>query len=361
MIVLAPGARIGILGGGQLGRMLATAGAELGFDIHVFSPEADSPAGRVAAVSKVGSFDDDDALAEFAAGVDAVTFEFENIPVSALAACARYAPIRPGTWALELTQDRLIEKDFVQSLGLSPAPYRAVSSRSELDVALNALGLPAILKTRRMGYDGKGQALIRDRSEADAAFAALGGAEAVLEGFVDFAREASVILARGAEGDVVAFAVTQNSHRAGILRESIAPAPIADSVAREAVAGAAVIALALEHIGVLAVEYFIMPDGGLRVNEIAPRVHNSGHWTQDVGGVSQFTQHMRAVAGWPLSLPSPPASPVRMINLIGEDATNWRDWAEQPTARLHLYGKHEARPGRKMGHVTLVAAAKPTK
>jgi 5-(carboxyamino)imidazole ribonucleotide synthase len=358
--MLAPGARIGILGGGQLGRMLATAAAELGFDVHIFTPEQDSPAGRVAAACTIAPYEDESSLERFAAGVDVVTFEFENVPVSALQVCARHTQVRPGARSLELTQDRLIEKQFVESLGLLAAPFRPVSTAAELDVAIAALGLPAILKTRRMGYDGKGQAKITAAADAAVALAAMQSAPAVLEGFVAFSCEVSVILARGTDGAIEPFTVTQNTHRDGILRESLAPAPIPAMVAAQAVEEATAIAAALDHVGVLAVEFFVEAEGGLRVNEIAPRVHNSGHWTQDAGGVSQFTQHIRAVVGWPLARPESPPSPVQMINIIGDDATYWRNFAVQPAVRLHLYGKREVRDGRKMGHATIMDSSTDT-
>lgn len=349
---LPPGSRIGILGDGQLGRMLATAAAELGFDIHIFAPEPDSPAARVAARVTVAPYDDAGAISAFAQSVDAVTFEFENIPVATLAACAAHAPIRPGVASLEQTQDRLIEKRFIESLGLRPAPYRAVSTQADLTSAIDQIATPAILKTRRMGYDGKGQVLIRAPQEAPEAWAALTHAPSVLEGFVAFSCEVSVVLARGLDGACAPFAVTQNEHRDGILRRSIAPAPVSAQTAAAAIEAAAAIANALDHVGVLAVEFFVEPDGTLRVNEIAPRVHNSGHWTQDAPGPSQFEQHIRAVAGWPLIAPPPQSHTFEMINLIGEDATDWRKWAQDPHARVHLYGKRQQRQARKMGHIT---------
>lgn len=353
MSPLPPGSRIGILGGGQLGRMLALAAAELGFDAHIYTPEADSPAARVAAGAVVAPYEDAAALARFAAGVDAVTFEFENVPVAALATCAAQALVRPGARSLELTQDRLIEKQFVNRLGLATAPFAAVGSLAELEEGLATIGAPAILKTRRFGYDGKGQARIASAADGPAAFAALKGQPAILEGFVDFDREVSVVAARGPDGAFAPFAVTENVHADGILRRSTAPAAVTAALAAEAVAAAEAIASGLDHVGVLAVEFFVEAEGPLRVNEIAPRVHNSGHWTQDAGSVSQFEQHIRAVAGWPLAAPEAPGQPVTMVNLIGDDAAHWRSLAAKPTARLHLYGKRDQRPGRKMGHLTI--------
>ena len=354
MSPLPPGSRIGILGGGQLGRMLAMAAAELGFDAHIYTPEADSPAARVAANAVVGSYEDVEGLTRFAAGVDAVTFEFENVPLEALATCAAQAPVRPGPRSLEFTQDRLIEKQFVRGLGLETAPFADVSAATDVTAALAALGTPAILKTRRLGYDGKGQVRIGAPGEAAAALSALGGAPAILEGFVSFERELSVFAGRAEDGSFAPFAVTENVHADGILRRSKAPAAVSAEIASEALEAAKRIANGLGHIGVLAVEFFLEADGRLRVNEIAPRVHNSGHWTQDAGAVSQFEQHIRAVAGWPLVPPTPPVKPVVMLNLIGDDATDWRALAAQPSARLHLYGKRAHRPGRKMGHLTLI-------
>lgn len=354
MSPLPPGSRIGILGGGQLGRMLAMAAAELGFDAHIYTPEADSPAARVAARAVVGPYEDAAGLARFAAEVDAVTFEFENVPLQALATCAAQAPVRPGARSLTLTQDRLVEKQFVRGLGLETAPFAAVNAAADAAPALAAVGAPGILKTRRLGYDGKGQVRIGAVEEAAAAFQALGGAPAILEGFVSFDRELSVLAARAEDGAFAPFAVTENVHADGILRRSKAPAAVSAAVASQALEAAERIANGLDHIGVLAVEFFLEADGRLRVNEVAPRVHNSGHWTQDAGPVSQFAQHIRAVAGWPLVPPEGPAHPVVMLNLIGDDATDWRALAAQPTARLHLYGKRAHRPGRKMGHLTLI-------
>jgi 5-(carboxyamino)imidazole ribonucleotide synthase len=335
--------------------MLATAAAELGFDVHIYTPEEDSPASRVAAKTTVAPYTDLAAVTAFAAAVDAVTLEFENIPVETLAACAKATPVRPGTKSLAMTQDRSVEKRFIASLGLATAPFADVATEAELSAALKDLGCPAILKSRRFGYDGKGQALIKTPSDSQAALAQMAGHPAILEGFVAFEREISVIIARGTDNAMTAFPVTQNEHRAGILRRSTAPAPIAEDTAKEATSAAATIAEALDHVGVLAVEFFLEPGGKLRVNEIAPRVHNSGHWTQDAGGVSQFEQHIRAVAGWPLRTPHVPRPAVVMHNLIGEDAADWRAWASKPNAQLHLYGKREQRAGRKMGHVTTPA------
>lgn len=352
MTMLAPGAVIGILGGGQLGRMLATAAAKLGFDVHIYTDEADSPAVRVATAATVSAYDDAAALAAFARAVDVVTTEFENIPRAALERlAAEGAPVRPTAAAVATAQDRCNEKTFFQAHGVATAPFAPVDSRADLDAALAQIGAPAILKTRRLGYDGKGQARLATPADADAAFAALHGAPAILEGHVQFACEVSVILARGVDGATSAFDVCENAHGGGILHRTVAPARIAPEVARAAVEAAATIAGALEYVGVLTVEFFVTPEGRVIANEMAPRVHNSGHWTVEACLTSQFEQHIRAVAGWPLG-PTVRLADAEMVNLIGAEAQDWAQWAADPSARLTLYGKREARQGRKMGHVT---------
>jgi len=348
---LASGSTIGILGGGQLGRMLAVAAAELGFDCVVYEPEADCPAGRVAARCFTAAWDDEAALAAFAACVDVVTFEFENVPATSLAFLQARAPIRPGLKSLQWTQDRLVEKQFVQSLGLKTAPFAASDSLQGLEHATAAIGVPAILKTRTLGYDGKGQFRLSQSSDIAEAWAALGGKPAILEGFVPFEREVSVILARAVDGQVAAYDVTENVHQGGILRTSTVPAAISAPMHAKAVQAASQIAAALDHIGVLAVEFFLVGDD-LVVNEIAPRVHNSGHWTQDGCAASQFQQHIRAVVHWPLASPKRHAPHVVMTNLIGHDVDTWADLAGQADTFVHLYGKRAVRDGRKMGHVT---------
>lgn len=347
---LAPGSTIGILGGGQLGRMLAVAAAELGFDCVVYEPEADCPAGRVAARCITAAWDDQEALAAFADCVDVVTFEFENVPAPSLAFLEKRAIIRPGLKSLQLTQDRLVEKQFIQGLGLETAPFAACDTLEDLDDAVAAIGLPAILKTRTLGYDGKGQFRLSQPSDAAEAWAALGGMPAILEGFVPFDREVSVILARAVDGSFAAYDVTENVHQGGILRTSTVPAQVSDALGDKAVAAAAQIAEALDHIGVLAVEFFVVGEG-LVINEIAPRVHNSGHWTQDGCAADQFQQHIRAVVHWPLASTKRHASNVVMTNLIGKDVDAWADLAGQPDTFVHLYGKRAVRDGRKMGHV----------
>ncbi|MFC4724861.1 5-(carboxyamino)imidazole ribonucleotide synthase [Glycocaulis abyssi] len=348
--MLKPGARIGILGGGQLGRMLAMDAARLGFDVHIFTPEDNSPAARVAAACTVAPYEDLDAVARFAADVDIVTYEFENVPVETARKAGEHAPLRPGVKALEVCQDRVTEKRFVNDAGIETTPWRAVSSAADAVEAIDALGTPAILKTRRMGYDGKGQQVIRKAEDAAAAFEALGGVACILEAFAPFTREVSVVAARSVEGQIAAYPLAENHHEGGILRTSIAPAPGAGALAGQALRIASAVLEGLDYVGVLAVELFVLEDGRLWVNEIAPRVHNTGHWTMDACAVSQFQQHVRAVAGWTLGDPAPHTA-ARMDNLIGEDAEHWQVLSAEPGVCLHLYGKGEARTGRKMGHV----------
>ena len=341
--VLGPGSTVGILGGGQLGRMLAIAAAQMGLHAHIYCPEDNPPAGEVAAKTTQGAYDDAARLAAFAAEVDVVTYEFENVPASAVDALEAHVPVRPGRAALAAAQDRIVEKDFLNSAGAPTVPYAAVDDAASLAQALDKIGAPAILKTRRFGYDGKGQARIMTAADADAALAAMAGAPAILEGFADFRREISVIAARGLDGAVAAFDPGENEHADGILRKTTVPCAPPD----EAFAIAKRILTALDYVGVIGVELFEGRDGSLLVNEIAPRVHNTGHWTIEACAVDQFQQHIRAVCGWPLGDPTRHADAV-MVNLIGDDV---EDWATLKGA-VHLYGKGEARPGRKMGHVT---------
>ena len=349
---LAPGATIGILGGGQLGRMLSVAASRLGFRTCIYEPGGDCPASHVSNYHFRKGYDDLDALREFARAVDVVTYEFENIPTSALDAIEEIVPIRPGREALRISQDRLTEKDFLTGLGLSCAPYANVTNAQEMAQAVETIGAPAILKTRRMGYDGKGQARLATAADAEAALAAMEGAEAVLEGFVDFTSEVSVIGARGLDGETVCFDPGENVHEGGILRTTTIPAGLPARLRTDAVLIAARILSALDYVGVMGVELFVTP-GGLIVNEIAPRVHNSGHWTQNGCAVDQFEQHIRAVAGWPLG-DGQRHSDVVMQNLIGDDIDRVAEFARTPGTALHLYGKAEAKPGRKMGHVNRV-------
>ncbi|MFY0636447.1 5-(carboxyamino)imidazole ribonucleotide synthase [Maricaulis maris] len=353
---LAPGSVIGILGGGQLGRMLANAGAALGFDVHIYDPEPDCPASRVAARSYCAPWDDAGAVANFASRCDAITYEFENVPVETVAIAAAAASLRPGARSLELTQDRFIEKHFINRQGVKTVPFAQVDDVDSLEAAIENIGLPAVLKTRRFGYDGKGQAWIREVEDAGAAWEAIGGQAAILEGAAAFKRELSVVAARSVTGEVLAFPLAENVHGDGILKTTTAPAPGLDRKTQDrALAIARALGDGLEHVGVFAVELFDLGDGELIVNEIAPRVHNTGHWTMDGCGCSQFEQHMRAVAGWPLGDPAAHSACV-MTNLIGHDADGWAALSADPQVRLHLYGKREIRAGRKMGHVNRLSA-----
>lgn len=349
---LPVGATIGILGGGQLGRMLAVAASRLGLHVHVYEPAANPPAAEVAARLTTAPYDDTAALDVFAASVDVITYEFENIPTAALDRLESLRPIRPNRRALAVSQDRIAEKEFLTGLGLRCAPFAAVGSRADLDAALARIGTPSILKTTRLGYDGKGQARLNSATDAEAALAAMNGTPAVLEGFVAFDREISVIAARGADGAVAAFDPGENVHRAGILHTTTVPASIPAALATDAVLIAARILNALDYVGVMGVELFVT-DNGLLVNEIAPRVHNSGHWTQAGCAVDQFEQHIRAVAGWPLGDGARHAD-VAMENLIGDDIARIPAIAREAGTQIHLYGKAEAREGRKMGHVNRV-------
>jgi 5-(carboxyamino)imidazole ribonucleotide synthase len=350
--VVAPGATIGILGGGQLGRMLALAAAPLGYRVHIYAPESELVAADVAAFVTRAAYADRTALAAFAATVDVVTYEFENVPSDAVAFLETLKPVRPGHGALDVAQDRLSEKRFVEALGGRTAPYRAVDSAEDLDRALVQLGTPAILKTRRMGYDGKGQARILATADAAPALAALGGRELILEGFVTFAAEFSIIAARGPDGSERHYPACLNRHEGGILAESRVPAAGLDPAHLEAAAALVVrIADALDYVGVLACEFFACADGPV-FNEMAPRVHNSGHWTIEGAQTSQFEQQVRAVCGLPLGPVGLTASSVSMTNLLGDEAAGWLALLAEPGAHLHLYGKSASAPGRKMGHVT---------
>jgi len=350
--MIAPGSTIGILGGGQLGRMLSMAAAGMGYRVHVFAPDEEQPAADVSAEATRAAYDDPAALDRFAAAVDVVTYEFENVDVAAVRRLAERVPVRPGVRALEVSQDRLAEKDFVASLGGRPAPYRAVDSLTNLAIALADLGTPAILKTRRFGYDGKGQARLRDGGDAEAAWNALGGRPCVLEGFVRFAAEFSILLARGVDGSTAVYPTPRNHHDGGILARSTVPAgdPI-DAQVEAATALARRVADALDYVGLLTLEFFAT-DHGPVFNEMAPRVHNSGHWTIEGARTSQFENHVRAVCGLPLGAVDLSAPSVRMANLLGDAVHDWATILADPTAHLHLYGKSEVKPGRKMGHVT---------
>lgn len=352
---LEPGARVGILGGGQLGRMLAMAAGRLGLDAVIFDPAADGPAARVAAEHVTAAYDDLAAVEAFARSVDVVTYEFENVPVEAAQEAGRHAPLRPGFKALETAQDRVIEKTFLNKHGAPTVAFRAVSTAQDVRAAAEALGTPAILKTRRFGYDGKGQAVIQSPEEAEAAFDSIGAQPAILEAFAPFKRELSVIAARSVDGQIAAFPVGENRHSGGILRQTFAPAEISEATASEAHRIVSAVLSALDYVGVIGVELFELEGGALLVNEIAPRVHNTGHWTMDGCACDQFEQHIRAVAGWTLGQ-AEALTPTLMLNLIGSEAEDWQRWLNTPNAALHLYGKGEARPGRKMGHVNILHA-----
>ncbi|MHA7851557.1 5-(carboxyamino)imidazole ribonucleotide synthase [Roseovarius sp.] len=350
---LTTGATIGILGGGQLGRMLAVAASRLGFKTCVFEPGGDCPASHVANYHFQAEYEDEDALRRFAAAVDVVTYEFENIPTSALDVLDSFGkPVRPGRNALRISQDRLTEKAFLSELGLATAPFAAVDDEIDLAEAIAEIGLPAILKTRRFGYDGKGQARIMTPEDADEALADMGGQPAILEGFVTFSHEVSVIGARNAAGDVACFDPGENVHEGGILRTTTVPARLSAAQRTDAVLLTGRILNKLDYVGVMGVELFVTGTG-LIVNEIAPRVHNSGHWTQQGCTIDQFEQHIRAVAGWPLGDGSRYADVV-MENLIGDDMARLAQIAAEPAASIHLYGKSDVKPGRKMGHVNRI-------
>jgi len=353
--VLDPGATIGILGGGQLGRMLALAAARLGFKCHVFAPNPESAAFDVVHRVTCADYSDTAALDRFANDVDLVTYEFENVPAETAAFLAARVPVRPDQKVLAITQDRLAEKNFVSGLGIPTATFADVAAAAELPAALHKVGFPAVVKTRRFGYDGKGQATVDHAGSADAAWRAVGGVPCILEAYVPFACEVSVVAARAHDGAVECFDVTENEHQNHILKISRVPARISAQAAQNARAIAERIAHKFDYVGVLAVEMFVLREGGVLVNEIAPRVHNSGHWTLDGASISQFEQHIRAVAGWPLGNPVRHGR-VEMINLIGNEVEDFRAWLQIPGAAVHLYGKAAVRPGRKMGHVTRLFA-----
>jgi 5-(carboxyamino)imidazole ribonucleotide synthase len=378
--MLQPGDTIGILGGGQLGRMLALAASSLGLRTHIYAPERDSPAFDVTSQFTCASYDDEEALERFARSVNVATYEFENIPLKTAEYLARFVPLYPGIKALEVTQDRLIEKTTLAKLHLPVAPFHAVATREDLKQALQTLGTPAILKTRRFGYDGKGQVRITNPNELESAYALLQQGEAILEGVIPFTKEISVLIARGREGQCVAYDICENHHAHHILDETRVPARVSKQTAESALAMAQHIVQSLDYIGILAVEMFVVDQHdakkwapvfgnqscestnkevftqeheSLIINEMAPRVHNSGHWTLEGAITSQFSQHIRAIAGWPLGS-TQRLGHVRMRNLIGADVESWHKVLSDPSACLHLYGKAEATKGRKMGHVTYV-------
>jgi 5-(carboxyamino)imidazole ribonucleotide synthase len=351
MIPLPPGSTIGILGGGQLGRMLTIAAAQLGFDVCIFTDEPDSPASRVAAKTLIGNYLDHAAIADFARRVQVVTTEFENVPAeTAEALTAAGARVAPTPAALAIAQDRFDEKSYFLSAGIATPPFRAIASQADLDAAISEIGAPAILKTRRLGYDGRGQIRIKTATDANGVYEKL-GAPGILEGFCAFEREVSIIAARGTDGTIAFYDLNENEHAGGILSRTTLPANVNEAIINAAQDAAQRVLEAFEYVGVLTIEFFVMPDGSLIANEMAPRVHNSGHWTIEGALTSQFEQHIRAVANWPLG-PTTRIADVEMLNLIGADSNDWPQLAADPTARLHLYGKRDARAGRKMGHVT---------
>ncbi|WP_416896222.1 MAG: 5-(carboxyamino)imidazole ribonucleotide synthase [Minwuia sp.] len=354
MMPLPPGSVIGVLGGGQLGRMMALAAARLGYRVHVYTPDADSPTEQVCASATVAGWEDEAALDAFADAVDAVTLEFENVPVSAVERLEARVPVRPGSHVLAVAQDRLAEKTTARNLGVPVAPFEAVTSDTDLEDAVELIGAPSVLKTRREGYDGKGQRIIRTAADAAPAFADLGRPAAILESFVDFTAEISVVAARGLDGDVKSYTAVENRHEHHILALTIAPAAVASSAVKQAEEAARTLIEALDVVGLLAVEFFVTPEGGVLFNEMAPRPHNSGHWTIEACRVSQFEQQVRATAGLPLGATGFHHRAV-MRNLIGDDADRWSDLVAGGDS-LYLYGKAEARPGRKMGHVTRLYA-----
>ncbi|KAA3662798.1 MAG: 5-(carboxyamino)imidazole ribonucleotide synthase [Chloroflexi bacterium] len=363
---ILPPSTIGILGSGQLGRMLALSARQMGYRVHVLSPDHDSPTGQIADKEYTASYDNLDTVREFARGVDVVTYEFENVPAATAAACEAFAPLRPGAKALHISQNRLREKQFFAANGLPVTQFTAVSTLTDLQNGLTQIGTPAILKTATAGYDGKGQQLIRQPEEAEAAWEKVGKRPSILEGYVDFERELSVVAARGIDGSFVHYDVIENEHRNHILDVSVAPANLPPSVAADAIAIADTVMAALDAVGVLTVELFLISNGRFRLNEIAPRPHNSGHLTNNACVTGQFEQQLRAICGLPLGDTSY-RRPAAMANLLGDlwpqtqsaksliPQPNWTPVFAHPDLHLHLYGKDDARPGRKMGHLTALA------
>jgi 5-(carboxyamino)imidazole ribonucleotide synthase len=351
-MIVPPGSTIGIVGGGQLGRMLAMAAAQLGYRCHIYAPDKAPPAAEVSAAFTRGEWSDETALARFGRSVDVATYEFENIAAGPLAALAAQAPLFPPRRSLEIAQDRVSEKEFVASLGGRPPRFAPASTKEELEAALREVGTPAVLKTRRFGYDGKGQARIMAPQDAEAAWVAVRGSPSIVEELVPFTAEFSILLCRGADGETVTWPVPRNHHEGGILARSIVPAGgELEAAIAEAEPLARRVADALGHVGLLTLEFFATPAGPL-FNEMAPRVHNSGHWTIEGARTSQFENHIRAICGLPLGATDLTASRVEMRNLLGADVEGWREILADRASHLHLYGKGEGRPGRKMGHVT---------
>lgn len=350
--ITPPGSTIGIVGGGQLGRMLARAASRMGYKTHIYTPDKDSPASHVATKTTIGAYQDTIALRAFGQSVDVVTFEFENIPAETLTMLEGMVAVRPKPEVLFTTRHRLREKEFIRAQGILTAPFAPVRTAAELAAAVAQIGVPGVLKTCEMGYDGKGQVVIRHADEAAKAWAQLGKTECILEGFIEFSAEASVIVARSTHGEARCYPLVENIHRDHILHKTIAPAPFIDAHQEQAVRIAKTLAEALDVVGLLAVELFVTPEG-LLVNELAPRPHNSGHWSIEGAPTGQFEQHIRAICGWALG-DTTARGQVEMINLLGEEWKQWEEYARDPQAHVHLYGKTEARPGRKMGHVTRI-------
>jgi len=349
---------IGIIGGGQLGRMLAMAAARLNFRTIILEPQSDCPAAQLASEQIVAAYDDSDALDALARACDVVTYEFENVPVAAAERLQGSVPVYPPPKALEVAQDRLTEKRFLNECGIATADFRAVDSQDDLAAALADFDGRGVLKTRRLGYDGKGQRVFRSADDdPSGAYESLGSVPLILESLVPFEREISIIAARGADGTVDAYDPAENVHRRGILHTSVVPAKISEPTASAASAAAGRLLNALGYVGVIGIEFFVMADGSLVANEIAPRVHNTGHWTEAACVISQFEQHIRAVAGLPLGDPRR-HSDCRMTNLIGDEIADVGEWLKHADVLVHLYGKSEARPGRKMGHVTELTGPK---
>jgi len=351
---LEPGSKIGILGGGQLGRMLALAAARLGFDVVVLEREADSPAGRTAERLIVGDYQDETALAELAALTGLVTYEFENVPAKSVEWLAAHGvEVAPDSRALGVAQDRFEEKNFLNAHGAPTVAFAEANTAEEAQRAVARIGPPALMKTRREGYDGKGQRWVEHAHDAGAAFEELGRVPVIIEAAADFVRELSIIAARDRDGAMAVYPLAENHHENGILRRSVAPARASEALNEQAERIAARILAGLSYVGVMGIELFEMADGRLLVNEFAPRVHNTGHWTQDGCEVDQFEQHIRAVAGWPLG-PTRAIAQVEMLNLLGDEVEVWAKYAAEPESRIHLYGKRGAKPGRKMGHINRV-------
>lgn len=350
--IVPPGSTIGIVGGGQLGRMLARAASRMGYKTHIFTPDKDSPASHVATSTTIGAYQDTTALRAFGQSVDVVTFEFENIPAETLEMLESLVAVRPKPEVLFTTRHRLREKQFIQAQGIKTAPFAPVRTDAELQTAIATIGTPAVLKTTELGYDGKGQVVIKNASDATDAWKKLGRSECILEGFIEFSAEASIIVARSTHGEMRCYPLVENIHKNHILHRTIAPAPFIDAHQDEAVRIAKTLAEKLDVVGLLAVELFVTKDG-LLVNELAPRPHNSGHWSMEGAPTAQFEQHARAICGWALG-DTTARGKVEMINLLGDDWKQWEDYAKQAEAHVHLYGKTESRPGRKMGHVTIV-------